>query len=74
MGRNTLTSRQVMEIFVQRIRPFENAMPQEDMDIFEDILLKGRIHGSQMDLSRVSAEYAFIISVLMEILKQMSNG
>jgi hypothetical protein len=73
MGRNTLTARQAIEIFAQRIRSFENSMNDEDMNIFEDMILKGRIHASQMDLSRISTESAFILSVIIEILKQMRS-
>ncbi len=74
MGRNTLTSRQVMEAFVQGLKSFENSMPQSDVKVFEEILLQGRIHASQMDLSKISVESAFIISALMEFLKQIENG
>lgn len=73
MGRNTLTARQAIEIFAQGIRSFENSMNDEDMNIFEDMILKGRIHASQMDLSRISTESAFILSVIIEILKQMRS-
>ena len=73
MGRNTSTSRQVMESFAQAIGKFANSMPQEDMKIFQEMLISGRIHASQFDLSTISTESAFILSILIEILKKFSE-
>ncbi|MHB1439826.1 MAG: hypothetical protein ACYCSO_02100 [Cuniculiplasma sp.] len=73
MGRNTYTSRQVMESLAQAMKSMENSMPDKDRAIFSDILIKGRIHASQMDLSRVSPETAFLLSVIMEIMRKLED-
>ncbi len=73
MGRNTYTSRQVMESLAQAMKSMENSMPDKDRSIFSDILIKGRIHASQMDLSRVSPETAFLLSVIMEIMRKLED-
>ena len=73
MGRNTYTSRQVMENLAQAMKSMENSMPDRDRTIFSDILIKGRIHASQMDLSRVSPETAFLLSVIMEIMRKLED-
>ena len=73
MGRNTYTSRQVMESLAQAMKSMESSMPERDRKIFEDMLLMGRIHASQMDLSKMSPETAFLMSVIMELMKRINN-
>ncbi len=73
MGRNTYTSRQVMESLAQAMKSMESSMPERDRKIFEDMLLMGRIHASQMDLSKLSPETAFLMSVIMELMKRINN-
>ena len=73
MGRNTYTPRQVMESLAQAMKSMESSMPERDRKIFEDMLLMGRIHASQMDLSKLSPETAFLMSVIMELMKRINN-
>ncbi len=73
MGRNTYTSRQVMESLAKTMKSMESSMPERDRKIFDEILLMGRIHASQMDLSRLSPETAFLISVIMEMMGRINH-
>ena len=73
MGRNTYTSGQDMESLAQAMKSMENSMPERDRKIFGDMLLMGRIHASQMDLSKMSPETAFLMSVIMELMKRINN-
>ncbi len=73
MGRNTYTSRQVMESLAKTMKSMESSMPERDRKIFDEILLMGRIHASQMDLSRLSPETAFLISVIMEMIGRINH-
>ncbi len=74
MGRNTYTSRQVMESLAKAMKSMENSMPERDRRLFDEILLMGRIHASQMDLSKLSPETAFLISVIMEMMDRIDHG
>jgi hypothetical protein len=74
MGRNTYTSRQVMESLAQAMSSMRNSMPEQDAKVFMDILLMGRIHASQMDLSKISSETAFLLSIIMELMKKLNNN
>jgi hypothetical protein len=62
-----------MESLAKTMKSMESSMPERDRKIFDEILLMGRIHASQMDLSRLSPETAFLISVIMEMMGRINH-
>ncbi|WP_287799077.1 hypothetical protein [Acidiphilium sp.] len=73
MGRNSPTSRQVIEQVGEMMRRMTSSMRQEDRKVMEEIILMGKIHAAEMDLSMISPEMAFLLSAIMEIMRGIEN-
>ncbi len=73
MGRNSPTSRQVMEEIGKAIEKISSSMRSEDRELVREIILMGRTHASEMDLSLISPEMAFLLSAIIEMLREIKN-
>ncbi|MHB1493473.1 MAG: hypothetical protein ACYCSG_01325 [Thermoplasmataceae archaeon] len=73
MGRSTITSRQAVEELCSRILSSRDAMRNEDVQRLEKIILMGKKHAGELSSGDIDTEYRFIISVLIEIIKRISE-
>lgn len=74
MGRTTPTVRQKMESMVREYGKMRAIMRAEDIEIFDRIMLMGRKHSPEISMAGIDPEMGFIISVLMELMKQYGRS
>lgn len=55
------------------MKKMTSSMRREDREIMEEIIQMGRIHASEMDLSMITPEMAFLLSAIIEIMRGMKN-
>lgn len=73
MGRNSPTSRQVIEQMGEMIKRIASSMRKEDREIMEEIIRMGRTHAAEMDLSMLTPEMAFLLSAIIEIVREIKD-
>lgn len=73
MGRTTPTVRQKMEEIVRKYSRMKALMRAEDAEVFDQILLLGRKHSPEISMAGVDPEIGFLISVILEMMKQIRN-
>ncbi len=70
MGRNTPSLRMEIDRIIEEIRKMEKVMRRDDIELLESIIKKGKIHTPESSYAALDPEFSFIISVLIEILKE----
>ncbi|MCL4332806.1 MAG: hypothetical protein M1162_04760 [Candidatus Thermoplasmatota archaeon] len=70
MGRSTPTVRQSTNSIVEKYERMKSCMRSSDIPFFEELIKMGRKHSPEISEAGIDPEIGFLISALIEILKQ----
>ncbi len=73
MGRNTPSLRMEIERIVEELRKTEKIMRPEDGRILENLIKKGKVHTPESSYAAIDPQFSFLISILIEILKENND-
>lgn len=71
MGRTVPTVRQSMDVLATRLQKMSQIMNSDDAAILASILTMGRRHAHEVSHSGIGVEYGFLLSIVLELEKEI---
>lgn len=73
MGRTVPTVRQSMEALSNRLQKMSQIMNSGDAAVLSSILVMGRRHAHEVSFSGIDVEYGFLLSIILELEKEIQR-